>query len=214
MEIFQHNIGNKKICKWYRKYSNQINRTESPATSLLALTKTLHPVVRRCLLGWPARAIRYQFNVVGLKKLNVSFFQKQLGKDFALLTKSSLLSIKSVVTCKYFQHFLSWSSHIHRYIGMLDSITKIKTQFLPFNHDAENRHKKQRHSCARRKAHSIHSKHEFIAFEIDHKVSLKRDVSSLQQRFGKSVLVSELKSLNILSSNLIILIPLISIITS
>ena len=32
----------------------QIKRTESPATSLFALTKTLHPVVRRCLFGWPA----------------------------------------------------------------------------------------------------------------------------------------------------------------
>lgn len=32
----------------------QIKSTESPATSLLALTNTLQPVVRRCLLGWPA----------------------------------------------------------------------------------------------------------------------------------------------------------------
>jgi hypothetical protein len=29
----------------------QINRTESPATSLFALTKMLQPVVRRCLFG-------------------------------------------------------------------------------------------------------------------------------------------------------------------
>lgn len=37
---------------WQTAY--QIKSTESPATSLLALTNTLHPVVRRCLLGWPA----------------------------------------------------------------------------------------------------------------------------------------------------------------
>jgi hypothetical protein len=30
-----------------------MKRTESPATSLFALTNTLHPVVRRCLLGCP-----------------------------------------------------------------------------------------------------------------------------------------------------------------
>ena len=34
----------------------QMKSTESPATSLLALTNTLHPVVRRCLLGWPAES--------------------------------------------------------------------------------------------------------------------------------------------------------------
>jgi hypothetical protein len=33
---------------------NHMKRTESPATSLLALTNTLQPVVRRCLFGWPA----------------------------------------------------------------------------------------------------------------------------------------------------------------
>lgn len=27
--------------------------TESPVTSLLALTNTLHPVVSKCLFGWP-----------------------------------------------------------------------------------------------------------------------------------------------------------------
>jgi len=32
----------------------QMKRTESPATSLLALTNTLQPVVRRCRLGCPA----------------------------------------------------------------------------------------------------------------------------------------------------------------
>lgn len=30
-----------------------IKRTESPANSLLVLTKTLQPVVSRCLFGWP-----------------------------------------------------------------------------------------------------------------------------------------------------------------
>ena len=29
----------------------RINKTESPATRRFALTKTLHPVVRRCLFG-------------------------------------------------------------------------------------------------------------------------------------------------------------------
>lgn len=38
--------------------------TESPATSLLALIKTLHPVVRRCLLGWPAK--RKETNITNL----------------------------------------------------------------------------------------------------------------------------------------------------
>jgi len=34
--------------------ADHMKMTESPATSLLALTNTLQPVVRRCLLGWPA----------------------------------------------------------------------------------------------------------------------------------------------------------------
>lgn len=37
--------------------SHQIKSTESPATSLFALTNTLHPVVRRCLFGWPASPV-------------------------------------------------------------------------------------------------------------------------------------------------------------
>ena len=32
-----------------------MNNTASPASNLFALTKTLHPVVRRCLRGWPAQ---------------------------------------------------------------------------------------------------------------------------------------------------------------
>ena len=32
--------------------------TESPATSRLALTNTLHPVVKRCRLGCPAWLIK------------------------------------------------------------------------------------------------------------------------------------------------------------
>uniref|UniRef100_A0A2P2M9T7 Auxin response factor n=1 Tax=Rhizophora mucronata TaxID=61149 RepID=A0A2P2M9T7_RHIMU len=34
-------------------FSSLINKTESPAKSLLVLTKTLQPVVSRCLFGWP-----------------------------------------------------------------------------------------------------------------------------------------------------------------
>jgi hypothetical protein len=37
----------------HNRKTYHINSTESPATSLLALTKTLHPVVSKCLLGWP-----------------------------------------------------------------------------------------------------------------------------------------------------------------
>jgi len=50
-------ITNEIIINHIRKIGKaiyQIKRTESPATSLFALTKTLHPVVRRCLFGWPA----------------------------------------------------------------------------------------------------------------------------------------------------------------
>lgn len=36
-----------------------IKRTESPVTSLLALTNTLHPVVSKCLFGWPENVERY-----------------------------------------------------------------------------------------------------------------------------------------------------------
>jgi hypothetical protein len=35
--------------------THHMKSTESPATSLLALTNTLHPVVNRCLLGWPVK---------------------------------------------------------------------------------------------------------------------------------------------------------------
>jgi len=38
---------------WF--FSFHMNSTESPATSLLALTNTLQPVVSRCLLGWPRK---------------------------------------------------------------------------------------------------------------------------------------------------------------
>lgn len=31
-----------------------MKRTESPAKSLFVLTKTLQPVVSKCLFGWPA----------------------------------------------------------------------------------------------------------------------------------------------------------------
>ena len=48
----------------------QIKSTESPATSLLALTNTLHPVVRRCRLGCPAKG--------GQSKKNVSLLRKSL----------------------------------------------------------------------------------------------------------------------------------------
>jgi hypothetical protein len=47
-------ISKKKLDE--KKY--QIKRTESPATSLLALTNTLQPVVRRCRLGCPARSAK------------------------------------------------------------------------------------------------------------------------------------------------------------
>jgi hypothetical protein len=38
---------------WF--FSFHMKSTESPATSLLALTKTLQPVVSRCRLGWPVK---------------------------------------------------------------------------------------------------------------------------------------------------------------
>ena len=40
-----------------------IKRTESPAKSLFVLTKTLQPVVKRCLFGWPACADKEQWYV-------------------------------------------------------------------------------------------------------------------------------------------------------
>lgn len=35
-----------------------MNKTASPAWSLFALTKTLHPVVSRCLRGWPTEKVK------------------------------------------------------------------------------------------------------------------------------------------------------------
>ena len=52
-----------------QKITYQINSTESPATSLLALTNTLHPVVSRCLLGWPTEKKRKEKHTE-LKHLN------------------------------------------------------------------------------------------------------------------------------------------------
>lgn len=38
---------------WF--FSFHMKSTESPATSLLALTNTLQPVVSKCRLGWPRK---------------------------------------------------------------------------------------------------------------------------------------------------------------
>lgn len=41
-----------------------IKRTESPANNLFVLTKTLQPVVRRCLFGCPEIKATQMFNVL------------------------------------------------------------------------------------------------------------------------------------------------------
>lgn len=62
--IYKHIYTSTVSLKWFTETSKgtaiariifiyQIKITESPATSLFALTNTLHPVVRRCLFGWP-----------------------------------------------------------------------------------------------------------------------------------------------------------------
>lgn len=48
----------------YGSVSYLIKRTESPAKSLFVLTKTLQPVVSRCLFGWPAINTLCNFNVL------------------------------------------------------------------------------------------------------------------------------------------------------
>jgi len=56
-----------------------MNSTESPATSLLALTNTLQPVVSRCLLGWPVkRSNRYLVQKIAKLMLNNSICQQQM----------------------------------------------------------------------------------------------------------------------------------------
>ena len=54
-----------------------MNSTESPATSLLALTNTLQPVVSRCLLGWPVKRSLFSEKIATLM-LNHSICQQQL----------------------------------------------------------------------------------------------------------------------------------------
>jgi hypothetical protein len=54
-----------------------MNSTESPATSLLALTNTLQPVVSRCLLGWPVKRSLFS-EKIATSMLNHSICQQQL----------------------------------------------------------------------------------------------------------------------------------------
>ena len=54
-----------------------MNSTESPATSLLALTNTLQPVVSRCLLGWPVKRSLCSEKIATMM-LNHSICQQQL----------------------------------------------------------------------------------------------------------------------------------------
>jgi hypothetical protein len=57
-----------------------MNSTESPATSLLALTNTLQPVVSRCLLGWPVKRSLFSEKLATLM-LNHSICQQQRQKS-------------------------------------------------------------------------------------------------------------------------------------